>query len=295
MINTTRPSGLPSYITPFKVQFRRKPLWHSMPPASTSASGIASSLIATALGEVEDNTNNRANILPEREETNINEDYMLLELYHWVFLHNAKEAGKLARKGGENLIYKAGQIVLLTIPYKNRLLVEATRLPCRILMVVKGAYTLLSQYGPLKGRYQGSSLLVIKTQEDFRIPMAPLAKAKLITLPSVVTMANNRKSISAQQKMGAIATAIKRKRSAVEEAKALAAQEAEAIVVQRELDEQFARDVEESVARRGLDAPLISSLTLALRPKRTTRAPARFDGTVGKANGKKDKGKGRQM
>ena len=79
-----------------------------MPPASTSASGIASSLTTTTLGEVEDNTNNKANILPKREETNINEDYMLLELYRRVFLHNAKEARKLARKGGENLIYKAG-------------------------------------------------------------------------------------------------------------------------------------------------------------------------------------------
>jgi hypothetical protein len=36
-------------------------------------------------------------------------------------------------------------------------------------------------------------------------------------------MANNRKSILAQQKIGAIATIIRRKRSVVEEAKALAA------------------------------------------------------------------------
>ena len=90
-------------------------------------------------------------------------------------------------------------------------------------------------------------------------------------------------------------TAKKRKRTAVEEAEELAAQEAEAIVVQRELDEQFTRDIEESVRKRGPSAPLRSSLTLALRLKRATRAPARFDGTVGKANGKKDKGKGRQM
>jgi hypothetical protein len=79
-----------------------------MPPASTSASRIASSSTAIALGEVEDNTNNEADILPKREETNINEDYILLELYRRVFLHNAKEARKLARRGGENLIYKAG-------------------------------------------------------------------------------------------------------------------------------------------------------------------------------------------
>jgi hypothetical protein len=104
---------------------------------------------------------------------------------------------KIVRKGGEKLTYKAGQIVLLAIPLKNRLSVEATRLPYCILTVVKGVYTLLSQYSPLKGRHQGSTLLTIKTQEDFGIPMAPLAKAKLITLPSIVTLANNRKSISA--------------------------------------------------------------------------------------------------
>jgi hypothetical protein len=125
--------------------------------------------------------------------------------------------------------------------------------------------------------------------------MAPLAKAKLITLPSVVTMANNRKSISAQQKMGAIATAIKRKRSAVEEAKALAAQEAKAIIIQQELDNQFARDIEESIRRRGPEAPSMSSPTPAPRPKRAIKAPARFDRTISKANGKKNKGKGRQM
>ena len=66
-------------------------------------------------------------------------------------------------KGGKKLTYKVGQIILLAIPLKNRLSAEATRLPCRILMVIKGAYTLLSQHSPLKGRHQGSSLLIIKT------------------------------------------------------------------------------------------------------------------------------------
>jgi hypothetical protein len=121
---------------------------------------------------------------------------MLLELHHRVFLHNAKEAGKLAWKGGETLTYKVGQIVLLAIPPKNRLSVEAIRLPCRILTVVKGAYTLLSQHSPLRGRHQGSTLRAIGSQEDFGIPMTPLDKSKLITLPAIVTLANNCKSIS---------------------------------------------------------------------------------------------------
>jgi hypothetical protein len=288
-INTTRPSGLPSHVTPYEVWFGRKPIWLGF-PAYTPIIASSSTVTGMSAAPVEDDSN----ILPDDDE--VDPDYMLSELHRRVFLHNAKEAGKLARKGGETLTYEVGQIVLLAIPPKNRLSIEATRLPCRILTVVKGAYTLLSQYGPLKGRHQGSTLVAMRTQEDFSIPMAPLARAKLITLPSAVTMANNRKSISAQQKMGSMATiANKRKRTAMEEAEEeLATQEAEAIVIQHELDEQFARDVEESVSRRGLE-PLMSSPTPAPRPKRAIRAPVRFNGTVSKASGKKDKGKGRQF
>jgi hypothetical protein len=94
--------------------------------------------------------------------------------------------------------------------------------------------------------------------------------------------------------MGALATK-KRKQTTVEEAKELAAYEAEAIVLQHELDEQFACDTEESIRRRGLEAPPISSPTPAPRPKRATRALARFNRTIGKVMGKKNKGKGRQM
>jgi hypothetical protein len=79
-----------------------------MPFASTSASGIASSSTVIVLGEVEDNTDDEADILLEREETDIDKDYMLSELHRRVFLYNVKEAGKLARRGGENLIYEAG-------------------------------------------------------------------------------------------------------------------------------------------------------------------------------------------
>jgi hypothetical protein len=83
----------------------------------------------------------------------------------------------------------------------------------------------------------------------------------------------------------------KRKRAIVEETKKLAAQEAKAIVMQHKLDKQFARDTEESIYRRGLSAPPRLSPTPAPRPKRATKAPARFNGIVGK----KDKGKGRQI
>jgi hypothetical protein len=150
--------------------------------------------MSTTLVEVE--SDGDFDVLSDDDE--IDPNYILSELHCRVFLHNAKEARKLARKGDETLTYIVSQIVLFTIPLKNRLSIEATRLPCRILTVVKGAYTLLSQYSPLKGRHQGSALLAMKTQEDFDIPITLLAKAKLITLPSTVTIANNRKSISIQ-------------------------------------------------------------------------------------------------
>jgi hypothetical protein len=66
--------------------------------------------------------------------------------------------------------------------------------------------------------------------------MTLLDKAKLITLLTTVTLANNRKYISVQQKMGALAMK-KRNRTTVKEAEELAAQEAEVIIIQHELDE----------------------------------------------------------
>jgi hypothetical protein len=64
--------------------------------------------------------------------------------------------------------------------------------------------------------------------------------------------------------------------------------------MQHKLDEQFAYNIEESICKRG-EAPPILSPTPALRPKRATRALARFNRTIGKVIEKKDKGKGRQI
>ena len=99
-INTTRPSCLPSYVTPYKVWFRRKPIWLGV---LTPASGIASSSTATnismALVDLDNNAND-TNILPYNDDVDPN--YMLLELHRRVFLYNAKEAGKVARRGAKN-------------------------------------------------------------------------------------------------------------------------------------------------------------------------------------------------
>ena len=79
------------------------------------------------------------------------EEYLLLELTRRVTIKNIVNATKYTARGGANLIYSIGQIVSLTIPPKNRLLVEASRLLCRVLKIIKGAYTLLSLHSQLKG------------------------------------------------------------------------------------------------------------------------------------------------
>ena len=64
--------------------------------------------------------------------------------------------------------------------------------------------------------------------------------------------------------------------------------------MQHKLDKQFAYNIKESIYKRG-EAPPISSPTPASRLKRATKALARFNGTIGKVIGKKDKRKGRQI
>jgi hypothetical protein len=71
-----------------------------------------------------------------------------------------------------------------------------------VIKIVKGAYTLLSQHGQLKGSYQASLLVPVFLGEDFNIPEAAEKGAKPIALSTAVTKANNRKSISAMQKAG---------------------------------------------------------------------------------------------
>jgi hypothetical protein len=121
-------------------------------------------------------------------------------------------------------------------------------LPCRVLKITKGAYTLLSFYGRLKVLHQGSLLKVLPTHEGFGIPMKADPWKELIIVGVAVNLSKKWKSLLEQQNMGVVATK-KRKRTAEEE-DALAAQEAEAAVAQDELDEKLARDVEAAITRK---------------------------------------------
>ena len=138
LINTTRPSVLPAHVTPFEVWFRRPPIWlRPTPSSSSSRSG------STSPGDDDE--------VSDSETVSEDEEYLLSELTRRITGQNAVNATKMVAKGGANKTYSIGQIVSLAILPKNRLLAKATRLPYRVLKITKGAYTLLSLYGQLKG------------------------------------------------------------------------------------------------------------------------------------------------
>jgi len=92
-------------------------------------------------------------LLDADKEDPINEEYLLFKLYYRILLNNKVNVAKAAFKRSNLQVFIISQIVLLTIPAKNRLISEAPRLPCRVVKVAKGVYTLLSQFGRLKGAY----------------------------------------------------------------------------------------------------------------------------------------------
>jgi hypothetical protein len=112
----------------------------------------------------------------------------------------------MVKKGGLKRTFTVGQFVILVIPPKNHLSIEATQLPRRVIEVLRQAYALLSAHGPLQGLYQGSTLKAVLDDVIFDILETVDDKAKRITLTHAVTLSNNRKSVTTQQKIGATAT-----------------------------------------------------------------------------------------
>ena len=90
-----------------------------------------------------------------------------------------------------------GQLVTLAIPRKNRLLAEATRLPCRVFKVIKNVYSLIYAHGTLKGLYQSSVLKALLEDITFNIPIEENPRAPKLTVPRAISLANSRKSVSA--------------------------------------------------------------------------------------------------
>jgi hypothetical protein len=89
-------------------------------------------------------TNIDAKALLDYHDDAANKEYLLLELHRRVLHNNKVNIAKAAARRSDSQVFTIGQIVLLAIPAKNRLTSEAPRLPCRVVKVAKGVYTLLS-------------------------------------------------------------------------------------------------------------------------------------------------------
>lgn len=283
VMNSTSLSCLPRHTTPDEIWYGRAAWPTSLVDEDESMEegcGVANS------DETEEDE--------DRQSSSADEAVVLSELSRQVFIKNAKQAERMKAKGGQSHTYKKEQVVTLAIPKKNRMTAEFTRLPCIVTKVVKNSYALCCQWGHLKGLHQSGSLNPVLDGVVYNLT-PPLIfcspNSPKITIAEAVTKSNNRESISAMQKAGALATKLRKERAEKEKKEekeaaqkrariALDAQEAEAIVVQDEEDEQFARDVERAVARRGtaLMTPIQnSSPTPATRPARKRKAPAKFD------------------
>jgi len=83
----------------------------------------------------------------------------------------------------------------------------------------------------------------------FDVPKTVPPKVKRLTLPHAVTLTNNRKSIAAQQKEGVAVTQARRDAQGARREHDTAI----AVAVQDDLDEQFAREVEAAIQKRGED------------------------------------------
>ena len=137
----------------------------------------------------------------EKDLNNKNKIFLLLKLLKLnrrVIEKNIKVIKKIITKGGLKITFIISQFVILAILLKNRLSTESSRLPCRIVKFIRGAYTLLYIYSLLRGLHQGSTLKAILDGVTFDILEIVPLKVKRLTLPYAVTLTNNRKSIAAQ-------------------------------------------------------------------------------------------------
>ena len=98
-------------------------------------------------------TNINAKALLNYHDNATNKEYLLSKLHCCVFYNNEVNIAKAATKKSDSQVFTISQIVLLAIPAKNRLTSEAPRLLYRVIKVIKGVYTLLSQFGRIKGAY----------------------------------------------------------------------------------------------------------------------------------------------
>ena len=194
----------------------------------------------------------------------------------------------MIKKGGKTAItFEKGQIATLFIPLKMRLKTESLRLPVRVYDRDDGhwQYSLLSEFGLLKGRYQGGELNPVddSTELGNNIPNEPIkvgSKEVIITLAKAVAQTNNRGSISSIQK-----EARKKKANIASNSRNLTAIEAaiETISIASETATEaateaisIASNALELATKRGRKRKEIDTTTMLTTPRKRGRKTPRY-------------------
>ena len=91
----------------------------------------------------------------------------------------------VAKTNKKPKVYKESSIMLLAIPNKLQLRIEAKEILCRITKVVKNQYTLICAVGPLAKTYYSRLLNKVLSLDESALLLSFLAKEPKITINKV--------------------------------------------------------------------------------------------------------------
>jgi hypothetical protein len=209
-VNTTRPSSLPAYVTPFDVWFGREPHFLRARPLNSDNKPCDAdgNELVFAAGEVDTSASDGGYPDPNAEE----DEEPAIELEKWILnaielrirKNNVLVARRMVKKGAKKArVFKEGSVVTLAIPSKMRRTTEPKRLPVRILSINKHSYTLMSRFGRLKGAFQAGQLNAVESKTlGLDIAVRWPATGPKILLTQAVQLFNGRGTLASIQKAG---------------------------------------------------------------------------------------------
>ena len=209
-VNTTRPSSLPAYVTPFDVWFGREPHFLRARPLNSDNKPCDAdgNELVFAAGEVDTGASDGGYPNPNTEE----DEEPAIELEKWILnaielrirKNNVLVARRMVKKGAKKAqVFKEGSVVTLAIPSKMRRTTEPKRLPVRILSINKHSYTLVSRFGRLKGAFQAGQLNAVESNTlGLDIAVRWPATGPKILLTQAVQLFNGRGTLASIQKAG---------------------------------------------------------------------------------------------
>jgi hypothetical protein len=208
-VNTTRPSSLPAYVTPFEVWFGREPhfLRARRLNSDNKPCDADGNELVFAPGEADTGASDGGYPDPdaEDEEPTIElEKWILNAIEHRIRKNNVLVAERMVKKGAKKAqVFKEGWVVTVAIPSKMRRTTEPKRLPVRILSINKHSHTLMSRFGRIKGAFQAGQLNTVESKTlGLDIAMRWPDAGPKILLTQAVQLFNGRGTLASIQKAG---------------------------------------------------------------------------------------------